>query len=96
MAKKDIAKVITTLIMAVVLFLVILEVLAGTGPEMHTAAGNLTANVNASGDCETDTCGGETFPLSALFRPKGLVFLILMVAVFIGIIVMFFGLFKGK
>lgn len=75
--------VIVELIMAIVLLIVILTLLADMGPDMAAASNNITAQ-------------SSTFPLTNLFKPKGLIYLILMVAVFIGIIVLFFDLFKGK
>lgn len=75
----NITQVIVNLIFMIILILVIFQLLADVAPDFATASGNITAQ-------------SAVYPLTNLLKARGLIYLILIVAVFITIMV---GLFKG-
>lgn len=91
----NIKKTIVGIILIIVFILIVLQVLADTAVDFNTASGNLTARHNGT-ECTSDSCGGDVFPLPALVKPGGIVYLILIVSVFITIMVMILKGMKQK
>lgn len=101
MAKKITVGLITTLILAVIILVILMNVIGQTASDVANAAGNMTCTNTSDAGCTQANASGNAYtssvyPLTAFFGRGGIVLLAFMAGVVITVIVAFIKLGKSK